>query len=168
MCLVSPTHQPVSFHYDSYMPAAKLFHLDFGALYRVAQKLWPKRSSLLWPYHLRNETKSSWNAFRLSAIRGFYQNNKKICSFFVHFRSFQSFSATSDQLLLWIHITSCLASRILLTLKKWANFCVILVKSSNGRKVFQEDLDSLRNWYGHNKLERLGHNFWATLYKISK
>ena len=31
-------------------------------------------------------------------------------------------------------------------------------------KAIQEDLDSLRKWYGHNKLERLGHNFWATLY----
>ena len=87
--------------------------------YRVAQKLWPKRSGLLWPHHLHNESKFSWNAFLSSAIRGFYQNNTKICSFFVHFCSFQSFSATSDQLLLLIHITSCLASRILLTLKKW-------------------------------------------------
>ena len=32
------------------------------------------------------------------------------------------------------------------------------------RKAIQEDLDSLRKWWGHNKLERLGHNFWATLY----
>ena len=34
------------------------------------------------------------------------------------------------------------------------------------RKAFQEDLDSLRKWWGHNKPERLGHNFWATLYYI--
>ena len=88
--------------------------------YRVAQKLWPKRSGLLWPYHLSNESKSSWNDFLSSAIRGFYQNNTKICSFFVHFCSFQSFSATSDQLLLLIRICkSCLASHILLTLREW-------------------------------------------------
>ena len=86
--------------------------------YKVAQKLWPKRSGLLWPYHLRNESESSWNTFLSSAIRGFYQNNTKIRSFFVHSNSFQSFSATSDQLLLLIHITSSLASCILLTLKK--------------------------------------------------
>ena len=54
-------------------------------IYRVAQKLWPKRSGLLWPYHLRNESKSFWNAFLSSAIRGFYQDNTKnlfiVCSF---------------------------------------------------------------------------------------
>ena len=34
------------------------------------------------------------------------------------------------------------------------------------RKEFQEDLDSLRKWLGHDKLKRLGHNFWATLYIV--
>ena len=35
------------------------------------------------------------------------------------------------------------------------------------RKAFQENLDSLRKWWGHNKPERLGHNFWATLYNYN-
>ena len=48
----------------------------------------------------------------------FTKISQKFVHFFVHFCSFQSFSATFDQLLLSIYITSCLASRILLTLKK--------------------------------------------------
>ena len=105
----------------------------------MAQKLWPKRSGLLWPHHLHNESKFSWNAFLSSAIRGFYQNNTKICSFFVHFCSFQSFSATSDQLLHLIHITSCLASRILLTLKKWELYLL---------RWLRYQAESIRSWRG--------------------
>ena len=104
--------------------------------YRVAQKLWPKRSGLLWSYHSRNESKCSWNAFLSSAIRGFYQNNTKIYSSFVHFCSFQSFSATSDQLLFLIHITAYLTSRILVTLK-------------NESSIFSDDWDIKQKAYGH-------------------
>ena len=96
----------------------------------VAQKRWPKRSGLLWPYHLRNKSKSSWNAFLLSAIRGFYQNNISIYSFFVHFCSIYSFSETSVQLLHFIHIASCLASHILLTLKKWELYLLRWLKTN--------------------------------------
>ena len=58
------------------------------------------------------------NSFR-QPFEDFTKIAQKFVYFFFHFRSFRSFSAISDQSLLLIHITSCLASRILLTLKKW-------------------------------------------------
>ena len=77
-----------------YIVAEKPLHLSeylFNWRYRVAQKLWPKRSGLLLPYNLRNESHYSWNAFLSSAIRGFHQNDTKIFSFFVHFFHFSLF-----------------------------------------------------------------------------
>jgi len=49
-----------------------------------------------------------------STIRGIRQQTTKIGSFFVHFRSFLSFSGICGQLLTLALVAKCLASQILL------------------------------------------------------